>query len=199
MQQAKSRAFAAAPGLAGATGAGSVAAVCRQATHGLAKAACPAVRLLAGLGVEGDAHAGACVKHRYLAARDPSRPNLRQVHLIERELHVALAAAGFAVGPGDLGENITTSGIDLLALPPGARLRLGAAAEIEITGLRDPCRIINSHARGLMAAVSGKWADGTVFFRGALMAVVTVGGVVTAGDAIGVVLPRPPFKPLRIV
>jgi MOSC domain-containing protein YiiM len=180
-------------------GAGVVAAVCRQAGHGLAKPACPTIRLLAGLGVEGDAHAGACVKHRYLAARDPSRPNLRQVHLIERELHLALAEAGFAVGPGDLGENITTSGIDLLALPPGARLRLGEQAEIEITGLRDPCRIINRHARGLMAAVSGVGAVGKVFFRGALMAVVRLGGVVSAGDAIGVVLPAPPFRPLGIV
>jgi MOSC domain-containing protein YiiM len=199
MQQAKFRAFGAAAVPEGATGAGRVAAVCRRAAHGLAKPVCSSIRLLAGLGVEGDAHAGACVKHRYLAARDPSRPNLRQVHLIERELHVALAEAGFAVGPGDLGENMTTSGIDLLALPPGARLRLGAEAEIEITGLRDPCRMINSHARGLMAAVSRTGADGTVFFRGALMAVVTVAGVVRAGDAIGVVLPMGPFRRLDIV
>jgi MOSC domain-containing protein YiiM len=199
MSQAKCRALAASPGSPAAASAGTVAAVCRQASHGLAKPVCSSIRLLAGLGVEGDAHAGACVKHRYLAARDPSRHNLRQVHVIERELHQALAQAGFAVEPGDLGENITTSGIDLLTLPPGARVRLGAEAEIEITGLRDPCRMINSHARGLMAAVSGTGADGTVFFRGALMAVVTVGGVVRAGDAIGVVLPMGPFRRLKIV
>src|SRR5438094_6477536 len=118
---------------------GRVEAVSRSATHALSKGNRDGIRLLAGLGVEGDAHAGKTVKHRSRVARDPSQPNLRQVHLIHAELHDELRAAGFAVSAGQMGENVTTRGIDLLGLPTGTRLRLGKTAVVEVTGLRNPC------------------------------------------------------------
>jgi MOSC domain-containing protein YiiM len=118
---------------------GRVAAVSRSATHSLSKGNQATIRLLEGLGVEGDAHAGTTVKHRSRVARDPSQPNLRQVHLIHAELHEDLRGAGFDVAAGQMGENVTTRGIDLLGLPAGARLRLGDEAIVEITGLRNPC------------------------------------------------------------
>ena len=116
-----------------------VVTVSRSAGHTMGKPNQERITLLAGLGVEGDAHAGVTVKHRSRVAADPSRPNLRQVHLIHAELHDALASAGFAVAPGQMGENITTRGIDLLALPTGTRLHLGESAVVEVTGLRNPC------------------------------------------------------------
>src|SRR5215213_1830894 len=100
---------------------GTVAAVSRSGAHTFGKTNHDTIRLLAGLGVEGDAHLGVTVKHRSRVARDPAQPNLRQVHLIHGELHDELAAAGFAVRPGEMGENVTTRGVDLLALPVGAR------------------------------------------------------------------------------
>ena len=118
---------------------GTVTAVSRSAAHHFSKGNAPAIRLLAGLGVEGDAHAGVTVKHRSRVAADPTQPNLRQVHLLHAELFAELADQGFAVAPGDMGENVTTRGLDLLALPAGTRLRLGASAIVAVTGLRNPC------------------------------------------------------------
>jgi MOSC domain-containing protein YiiM len=126
----------------------TVIAVARDAAHGFSKPARDSIRLLAGLGVEGDAHAGVTVQHRSRVARDPTRPNLRQVHLIHDELR----AGGFDVAPGAMGENVTTRGLDLLALPDGARLRLGAEAVVEVTGLRNPCVQLDGFRPGLMAA-----------------------------------------------
>src|SRR4051794_9667642 len=126
-----------------------VTAVSLNATHALSKRPTAVIRLIAGVGVEGDAHAGETVKHRSRVRRDPSQPNLRQVHLIHEELHEELRRAGYDVKPGDMGENVTTSGLDLLLLPAGARLRLGAEAEIEITGLRNPCVQLDGFQDGL--------------------------------------------------
>ena len=139
----------------------TVIALARDAAHRFSKQPCQRLTLLAGLGVEGDAHAGRTVQHLSRIARDPGQPNLRQVHLIHAELFDELATKGFAVAPGQLGENITTRGIDLLGLSAGTRLRLGAEAVIEITGLRNPCVQIDSLAKGLMAATLDKAADGT--------------------------------------
>lgn len=125
-----------------------VTAVSRSAAHSFSKTVQLGIRLLAGLGVEGDAHSGKTVKHRSRVARDPSQPNLRQVHLIHAELHEELAAAGFSVQPGDLGENVTTRGVDLLALPAGARLHLGYTAVVEVTGLRNPCKQLDDFQEG---------------------------------------------------
>lgn len=136
--------------------------------------------------MEGDCHAGVTVKHRSRVARDPSRPNLRQVHLIHAELHDALAAQGIAVSPGDMGENITTRGIDLLALPTGARLRIGASAVVEVTGLRNPCCQLNGFRPGLMEAVLERGADGGLIRKAGVMGVVVVSGIIQPGDLIAV-------------
>jgi MOSC domain-containing protein YiiM len=190
-------------GEAGKPVAAHVVAVCRSPAHGFSKPVEAEIKLLAGLGVEGDAHAGVTVKHRSRAAVDPSQPNLRQVHLIPAELHAELAAAGFDVAPGAMGENITTAGIDLLALPTGTRLTIGnvadPAAEVEITGLRNPCAQIEQFRPGLLRQVLPRDAAGNVLRRAGVMGVVRRGGTVRSGDAITVVLPPPPHSPLERV
>lgn len=175
---------------------GIVTAVHRSATHSMRKAAVEAIELQTGLGVAGDAHAGVTVRHRSRVARDPTQPNLRQVHLLHAELHDELRAAGFAVAPGAMGENITTRGLTLLALPTGTRLRLGATAEVEVTGLRNPCLQLDGLAPGLMQAVLGRDAMGGLVRKAGVMAVVRAGGAVRPGDPIRVVLPPPPHQPL---
>ena len=147
------------------------------------------MRLIEGIGVEGDAHAGTTVKHRSRVRQDPAQPNLRQVHLIQAELFEELRDAGFDVEPGSMGENVTTRGIDLLALPRGARLRLGLEAVIEVTGLRNPCTQLDSFQDGLMAATLDRDADGNVIRKAGVMAVVIAGGLVRPGDAITIELP----------
>ena len=152
-----------------------------------------------GLGVEGDAHAGVTVKHRSRVARDPTQPNLRQVHLVHAELHEELNASGFCLAAGDMGENVTTRGIDLLGLATGTRLHLGPDAVIEVTGLRNPCRQLNDFQEGLFRAVLVRDEHGTVIRKAGVMAIVLVGGEVRPGDRITVVSPEPPFRPLQVV
>jgi MOSC domain-containing protein YiiM len=176
-----------------------VEAVSRAATHAFSKDVEERIRLLAGLGVEGDAHAGRTVKHRSRVARDPSQPNLRQVHLIHAELHDALRERGFDVTPGAIGENVTTRGIDLLGLPTGARLTLGDEAVVQVTGLRNPCVQLERFQRGLMAAVLHRDRDGNLIRLAGVMAVVLSGGVVRRGDPIGIELPQAPHAPLAPV
>jgi MOSC domain-containing protein YiiM len=176
-----------------------VVAVALDQGHAFSKPTCPSIRLRAGLGVQGDAHAGVTVQHRSRVARDPTQPNLRQVHIIQAELFEELAAAGFEVGPGQLGENVTTRGIDLLGLPVGARLSLGDAAVVEITGLRNPCRQIDGLRPGLMAAVLGRDAEGGLVRKAGVMGIVLAGGEVRAGDAVAVELPAPPHRRLEAV
>ena len=172
-----------------------VAAVGCSASHTFSKPLQLGIRLTAGQGVDGDAHRGTTVKHRSRVARDPTQPNLRQVHLIHAELHEELRGLGFDVAPGDMGENITTRHIDLLALPTGARLQLGASAVVEITGLRNPCVQLDTFQKGLMAATLGRDADGNLVRKAGVMAVVLESGDVRAGDPIRVVLP-PVQRPL---
>jgi MOSC domain-containing protein YiiM len=179
--------------------AGVVIAVARDGTHRFSKPAVDAIVLLAGLGVEGDAHMGVTVKHRSRVRRDPTQPNLRQVHLIHAELHDELAGRGFDLAPGQMGENITTRGVDLLGLPTGARLRLGLEAVIEITGLRNPCVQLNGLYPGLMDAVLDRDPEGGLIRKGGIMAVVLAGGVVRAGDAILTELPAGPHQALQAV
>ena len=176
-----------------------VAAVHRRATHSLGKQEQPSIRLLRGLGVEGDAHLGATVQHRSRVARDPTQPNLRQVHLIHSELHDELRARGFAVEPGELGENVTTRGLDLLGLPTGTVLRLGERAAVEVTGLRNPCRQIEEWQPGLLAAVLGRDGNGTLLRKAGVMAVVLAGGTLTPGDPVRVELPPRPHRALQPV
>lgn len=157
------------------------------------------IRLLAGLGVQGDAHLGETVKHRSRVAQDPAQPNLRQVHLIHAELHDELQAAGFSVTAGQLGENVTTRGIDLLGLPTGARLYLGETAAVEITGLRNPCPQIDNFQPGLLAAVLGRDEQGQLIRKAGVMGIVLTGGELHPGDPIRVELPPHPHKPLERV
>src|SRR4051794_19865925 len=173
-----------------------VAAVSRGPRHSFSKPTELNIRLLAGLGVDGDAHCGATVKHRSRVARDPTQPNLRQVHLIHAELFGELRARGYAVMPGELGENITTRGIDLLALPTGARLHLGRDAVVELTGLRNPCVQLDKFQPGLMAAVLDRDADGALIRKAGVMGIVLAGGDVRAGDVIAIEPPPLSHSPL---
>ncbi|MGI8756219.1 MAG: MOSC domain-containing protein [Acidimicrobiales bacterium] len=163
-----------------------------DAEHRFTKAVRDEIRLLAGLGVEGDAHLGVTVQHRSRVAKDPTQPNLRQVHLVGAELGDRLRSEGFAVDAGQIGENVVTRGIDLLGLPIGTCLRLGSQAEVEVTGLRNPCRQLE----GLQAALLDRDDDGHVVRLAGVMAIVLTTGVVRPGDAVAVVLPDGPHRPL---
>lgn len=176
-----------------------VVAVHRSDSHSFSKYPEDAITLVEGLGVDGDAHAGTTVKHRSRVKRDPAAPNLRQVHLLQSELFDELVAQDHAVFAGDLGENVTTRGIDLLALPAGTLLQLGAQAQVEITGLRNPCSQIDRFQPGLTAQVLDRDANGAVVRKAGVMAVVRRGGRVQAGDAIVAQLPQPPHRPLEPV
>lgn len=173
-----------------------VMAVSRSSVHRFSKEVHDCIRLLAGLGVEGDAHSGVTVKHRSRVAADPTQPNLRQVHLIHAELHDELVAKGFRAAPGMMGENVTTRGLDLLALPRGARLRFGTSAVVEVTGLRSPCKQLNDYQAGLLAAVLDRDAQGNLVMKAGIMAVVLAGGDIRPGDPIAVELPPSPHERL---
>ncbi len=154
------------------------------------------ITLLPGLGVEGDAHAGTTVQHRSRVARDTAKPNLRQVHLLHRELLLELETKGFLIGPGQIGENILTLGLDLLGLPTDTVLRIGDAAQVRVTGLRNPCVQLDRFKPGLMAATLGRDASGGLVRKAGIMAIVLQGGVVRPGDPIVVVLPPEPHRHL---
>ena len=176
-----------------------VAAVSRSKGHTFSKRTELMIRLVAGLGVEGDAHRGETVKHRSRVRQNPAEPNLRQVHLMHEELFEELRTGGFNAGPGAIGENVTTRGLDLLGLPTGTKLRLGAEAVVEVTGLRNPCRQLDTFAPGLMAALLGRDAEGRLIRKTGVMAIVIRDGDVQAGDAITVELPAGAKHPLQPV
>jgi len=178
---------------------GSVLAVSARSGHHFSKTPALNIRLLTGLGVAGDAHMGETVKHRSRVRRDPSQPNLRQVHLIHAELFEELRGKGFVVRPADLGENVTTSGVDLLALPSGTRLHLGESAIVEITGLRNPCIQIDAFQKGLMAATLDRDIKGNLIRKAGVMSIVLSDGDIRPGDAIRVELPAQPHHPLQPV
>jgi MOSC domain-containing protein YiiM len=178
---------------------GSVVSVSLRSGHHFSKTPSLCIRLLVGLGVAGDGHLGKTVQHRSRVRKDPTQPNLRQVHLIHSELFDELRAKGFVVEASDLGENVTTSGIDLLALPTGTRLHLGADAVVEITGLRNPCTQLDHFQKGLMAATLDKDADGTLIRKAGIMSIVISEGDVRPGDAIRIELPDMPHRPLQPV
>lgn len=176
-----------------------VTAVSLSPSHNFSKRTQFEIRLIAGLGVEGDAHAGEKVKHRSRVRANPDQPNLRQVHLIQTELFDELAGKGFAIGPGEIGENIATAGIDLLALPQGTRLTIGERAVVEITGLRNPCQQLNSYRDGLTEAVLDRDAAGELVRKAGVMGIVLTSGIVRPQDTITVALPPAPHLPLRPV
>jgi len=178
---------------------GIVTAVSRSPRHSLVKLNENCIKLVAGLGVEGDAHLGTTVKHRSRVARDPTQPNLRQVHLVHAEPHDELRQAGFAVAPGQMGENVTTSGVDLLGLAAGTRLHLGVSAIVEVTGLRNPCAQLDNIQKGLIAATFGRDQHGNLVRKAGIMGVVLSEGEVRPGDPIRVEPPPPPHRPLAVV
>jgi MOSC domain-containing protein YiiM len=178
---------------------GIVEAVSRRGGHHFSKTPGMWIHLLAGLGVEGDGHAGATVKHRSRARYNPAAPNLRQVHLLHGELLDELALRGFALGPGDIGENILTCGIDLLGLPTGTVLHIGQAARVRITGLRNPCIQLDRFRPGLMAATLDRDADGRLVRKAGVMSIVLAGGDVRPGDAIEALMPPQPWQRLEPV
>lgn len=171
----------------------------RSGSHTFSKRTLDSITLVAGLGVEGDVHAGGTVRHRSRVAKDPQQPNLRQVHLVATETLAALAAQGFDVAPGTIGENITTAGIDLFALPTGSLVRLGADALVAVTGLRNPCRQLDDVAPGLMAALLDRDRTGQLVRKAGVMGVVVQGGEVRTGAPIAVVVPPRPHRPLACV
>lgn len=175
---------------------GNVVSVARDGTHRFSKDLQPRITIVQGLGVEGDAHLGVKVQHRSRVARNPDQPNLRQVHLIHSELFDELAEKGFTVAPGDLGENVLTSGIALLDLPEGTRLHIGASAVVEVTGLRNPCVQIDDFQKGLMHALLDHDAEGNLVRKAGVMSVVIAGGDVVPGDAVRVELPPEPHRKL---
>lgn len=176
----------------------TVVAVSASAEHTFGKINRQSIRLVEGRGVEGDAHSGATVRHRSRVAQDPSQPNLRQVHLIHSELFDELRTKGFEVAPGEIGENITTRGIDLLGLPAGALLHIGEAT-IEITGLRNPCHQLDRFQQGLMAATLDRDAEGNLVRKAGIMGIVRSGGVISPGERITIVLPEGEHRPLERV
>lgn len=177
----------------------TVVAVSCGGEHRFSKPLQNGIRLLAGLGVAGDAHLGVTVKHRSRVAKDPTQPNLRQVHMIHAELFDELKAAGFDITAGAIGENITTRGIDLLGLPRGARLHIGKTALVDVTGLRNPCRQLNDYRPGLMQAVLGRDAAGHLILKAGIMGVVLADGDVAPGDAIRIEMPAEPHRRLEAV
>jgi len=178
---------------------GVVVAVSQSQQHMFSKSNKEKIVLLAGLGVDGDVHMGETVMHRSRVKRDPSQPNLRQVHLMHAELHDELNTNGFNVSAGQMGENITTRGVNLLALPTGTRLYLGSEAIVEITGLRNPCYQLDDFQEGLMKACVYKAQNGNIVRKAGVMSIVLAGGEVHVGDAIRVELPSEPHQPLQPV
>jgi MOSC domain-containing protein YiiM len=177
----------------------TIIAVSRDADHAFSKPNEGSIRLLKGLGVEGDAHLGVTVQHRSRVAKDPTVPNLRQVHLIHAELIDELEAAGFRVWPGAMGENVTTRDVDLLGLPTGTRLFLGGEAVVEVTGLRNPCRQLNDFRPGLMNATLDRDGDGNLIRKAGIMGIVRAPGEIRPGDTIAVELPPEPRRRLEPV
>lgn len=176
-----------------------IKAVSKSPIHSMSKKNEPFIVLLEDLGVEGDAHMGKTVKHRSRVAQDPNQPNLRQVHLIHAELHEELAQKGFSIEPGQMGENITTQGLDVLGLPRHTRLYLGEEAIVEVTGLRNPCDQLNGIQPGLLKAVLDRDEHDNLIRKAGIMGIVLRGGVVKPLDVIRVVLPEPPYLPLERV
>ncbi len=172
---------------------GQVKALSKSATHTMSKPNEPSLVILEGLGVEGDAHMGVTVKHRSRVAQDPTQPNLRQVHLIHSELHDTLQEQGFNIAPGQMGENITTTGIPLLELPRGTKLHIGENVVLEVTGLRNPCHQLNGLQEGLLNAVIDRDENGNLIRKAGIMSIVLKGGEIHSGDPIEVKLPEPPY------
>ena len=177
----------------------SVVAVSTDARHRFSKKPCERITLLKGIGVRGDAHSGATVQHLSRVAQDPHQPNLRQIHLLQREFFDEASEAGYELAPGELGENVLTQGLDLLALPRDSLLHIGNRAVIRVTGLRNPCAQIDTFRKGLLKIAAGHDVNGRLVRKVGVMGVVMSGGEIRPGDTIGVELPALPHLALERV
>ena len=176
-----------------------VTAVCTNSLHNFSKTIQTEIKLITMLGVEGDAHCGKYVKHQSRVKKNPKQINLRQVHLMQKELFDELLIEGFEIKPGDLGENITTSGIDLINLPKNTILNIGDQVQLKVTGLREPCWQIDSYNKGLLKKVVSKDQDGNIIRKTGVMTMVKSGGIVKKGDDIEVIMPKEPYYKLEVV
>lgn len=176
----------------------TVLAVASDSGHNIVKPVRESITLIAGWGVEGDAHAGTTVQHRYDKRRNPDAPNLRQIHLMHAELFDEVVELGMDVSPGQMGENITTRGLDILHLPCGTQLKIGEAI-IEVTGLRNPCKYLNEIAPGLMKATLSKDETGAPFPKSGVMGIILAGGTIKPGDEIHIIVPKEPHERLKPV
>lgn len=176
-----------------------VKAVSLSDKHSIRKFNRSYINIIEGFGVEGDAHAGKKVKHRYIVKKDPDRPNLRQVHLISTEIYKELKQNGFAIEAGDMGENITTEGVDIMNLPVDTILKIGEEVELQITGIREPCSLLNHIENGLMKATISKNGEGKLIRKAGIMSIVLKGGIVTPEDPIELVYPPKPFQEMTTV
>jgi MOSC domain-containing protein YiiM len=177
----------------------SVVAVSKDGQHRFSKKPCEQITLLEGLGVQGDAHAGVTIQHLHRVAKDPTQANLRQVHLLPREFFNEALEEGYQLGPGDLGENVLTQGLDLVGLSQDTLLHIGQQAVVRVTGLRDPCVQIDRFRKGLLKVALGRDEDGQAVRKAGIMAVVATGGIIHPGDKIEVELPAPPHHALKCV
>lgn len=183
----------------GETAQAQVRAVCAHPDHGFSKLVRPEIRLIAGQGVAGDAHCGATTQHLFRKRQDPTAPNLAQVHFLPIELFGEMAALGYRLEPGAMGENVLTEGVDLATLPLGALFSIGDAAVVEISGLRDPCKKIDSLGEGLAKAMIRRDDEGRISRKAGIMGVVRVGGLVRPGDPIRITYPPQPYRTLEVV
>ena len=170
-----------------------------SSTHSIRKENRSYIHIIEGFGVEGDAHAGKKVKHRYLVRKDPERPNLRQVHFISYEIYEDLRQSGFNILEGEMGENITTVGIDLMNLPLDTIFRIGGDVELKITGMREPCHLLDEIQNGLMKATVSKNEEGHIIRKAGIMSVVIKGGIVQSGDPIEIIYPKRPWQKMSTV
>ena len=184
--------------MAGAVGA-SVVAVSKDGQHRFSKTPCAQILLLEGIGIQGDAHAGITVQHLHRMAKDPGQPNLRQVHLLPSEFFDEARGEGYELGPGDLGENVLTEGLDLAGLSLDTLLHIGSGAVVRVTGLRNPCVQINRFRKGLLKVASGRDENRKVVLKAGIMGIVTTGGIIRPGDGIDVEPPAPPHHALECV
>lgn len=166
---------------------GKVIAVCCNPEPGLPKPVVDTVHLIENWGVEGDYHAGPLVRHRYLAKKDPTKPNMRQVLLMDAVVFADLAQNDIHIGPGMMGENITIEGLAVMQLAVGTRLAIGSAV-VEVTERRSPCYQLNGIDPRLLKAVVTK-QDGQAIFKAGIMTRILQGGWVRAGDLVKVLSP----------
>lgn len=178
---------------------GKVHAVSLSDKHSIRKFNRSYINIIEGYGVEGDAHAGKKVKHRYIAKKDPDRPNYRQVHLISMEIYRELQQQGFNIDPGEMGENITCSGIDIMNLPKHTILKIGDEVELQVSGMREPCSLLNQIQGGLMKATLDKSGEGELIRKAGIMTVALKGGIVTPDDPIQLVYPEKPYVKMKTI